>query len=373
MTWLLASATTAYGRHEGKSALALMAEAAQAALDAAGLEAGAIDGLVCGYATTLPHLMLGNVFAEHFGLRPQWLQSLQLGGATGVAMAIAAMAAIQSGMARTVLVVAGENRLTGSQPGGATKALSQVLDADYEQPLGAIIPAQYALLASWYLAERKAREEDLAALAVLMRRHASQTTGAHHQKPLTEADVMASRPIATPLKLLDCCPVSDGAAAFILSADAPQKGAQVRIIGAGQAHQHQHLCRMPDFAATGAVAAMTRAMAQARCGKEDVGFLGIYDSFSITLALLLEELGFAGLGKAGQEAAAGRFDRDGDLPLNPHGGLLSYGHCGVAGGMAHLAAVHHALRHADNDRLGYVHADGGVMSAHAALILERAA
>ena len=194
------------------------------------------------------------------------------------------------------------------------------------------MPAYYALLAARYLHETGAREEDLAALAVLMRRHATDTPGAHLTDPMTVEDVMTSPPIATPLKRLDCCPVSDGAAAVVLTADE----APVRVAGAAQAHTHQHLTEAPDDAAEGAQIATRGALAQAGRRLGEVAHLAIYDSFTVTLAMLLEAIGVSEPGRAGADAREGRFDRGGPLPLNTHGGLLSYGHCGVAGAMAHL-------------------------------------
>jgi acetyl-CoA acetyltransferase len=119
-------------------------------------------------------------------------------------------------------------------------------------------------------------------------------------------------------------------------------------------------------------------LAEAEVTWEDVDVFGIYDSFSITVALLLEELGLTPPGRAGAYARAGAFEVDGRFPMNTHGGLLSYGHCGVGGGMAHLAEVATQLRHergaaqvADCE-VGYVHADGGVLSAHVGVVLRKA-
>jgi acetyl-CoA acetyltransferase len=108
-----------------------------------------------------------------------------------------------------------------------------------------------------------------------------------------------------------------------------------------------------------------------------VNYAGIYDSFTITLTILLEEIGLAPRGEAGAQARAGRFNHDGPLPLNTHGGLLSYGHCGVGGAMAHLVEAHRQLtgraanRQAKNASLALLHGDGGVLSSHVSLILER--
>lgn len=370
--YLLAAATTRFGRHEGRSALDLMAEAANAALGQSGLRRADIDGVLCGYATTFPHLMLATLFSEKLGLDPHYAHGMQMGGATGAAMVMLARELVRAGRCRRVLVVAGENRLTGQAVDASIQTLAQVGEADTEVPNGASVPAYYALLASAYMHRTGTRREDLAEFAALMRRHAASHPHAHLNEAINVDQVLASRPIATPLHLLDCCPISDGAVALVVGAD----DGPVRISGAGQAHRHQHLSALRDILDTGAARALRHAYADAGIGQDQVDYLGIYDSFTITLAMLLEELGFAPRGGAADRARRGDFDAAGPLPLNTHGGLLSFGHSGVAGGMAHVAEAWTQLagqagsRQAGAPRCALVHADGGVLSAHVSLVLQ---
>lgn len=353
-----------------------MADAAEIALDDAAVERHQIDGVITGYSTAMPHLMLATLFCEHFGLSPEYANGLQLGGATGAGMVMLARLLVQSGQCRSVLVVAAENRLT--HEGGresAIKTLAQVGHVDYEVPFGATIPSYYALLASQYLARYGANEQDLAEIAVHMRRQAAHMPGAHLAAPLSVQDVMATRPIATPLKLADCCPISDGGAAFVVSA-APGPHRPVRLSGAGQAHQHQHISSVRNFSDFGAAAATERALTQAGLSRDRIGVLGIYDSFTVTLAILLEETGFAPVGGTAEQIRQGHHAIEGGVPLNTHGGLLSYGHPGVAGGMGHIAEVTRQLQGRATGRQmatsadhGYVHADGGILSAHVGLVL----
>ena len=369
---------TSFGKHSGKSTLDLMSEAATAALVDAQLERRDVDGLVCGYSTTMPHLMLSTVFAEHFGLKPAYAHAIQLGGATGFAMAMLAHHLVESGVAKNILVVAGENRLTGQSRDSAIQTLAQVGHPVYEVPLGATIPAYYGLLASRYMREHGTTETDLAELAVLMRNHACLHPGAQFREPITVDGVLGSKAIASPLKLLDCCPVSDGGAAFVVSR-ARSNDFAVRIRGAGQAHTHQHISAAPSLTHFGAAASVEKARTAAGIRMTDVNYAAIYDSFTITLTILLEEIGLAPRGGAGRRAREGYFDHDGTLPLNTHGGLLSYGHCGVGGAMAHLVETHRQLtnraqnRQAKNANLALLHGDGGVLSSHVSLILEAAA
>lgn len=368
---------TRFGRLEGRGALDLMAEAAQKALDHSGLARAEIDGVLCGYATTLPHLMLSTLFCERFSLEPAYAHSVQLGGATGCAMLMLARELVRAGRCRNVLVVAGENRLTGQSRDSAIQTLAQVGDADFEVANGASIPAYYGLLASRYMHETRLTEADLAELAVLMRANAIRHPDAHLQQPLTVQDVLASKPIASPLKISDCCPISDGAMALVISAAPPREGARVAIVGAGQAHRHQHLTAIEDTANYGARDASQRAFDEARLDRTDIDYLGIYDSFTITLAILIEETGFAPRGGSAARARAGDFAPGGKLPLNTHGGLLSFGHSGVAGGMGHVVEAWRQMtgaagqRQIEPPRRAFVHADGGVLSSHVSLILAR--
>lgn len=377
MSWITGVGLTPYGKLPESDTLDLMSEAAAQAVEDAGLERRDIDGLICGYSTTLPHLMLATVFAEHFGLQPSYAQSVQMGGATGFGLAMLAHELVQAATVKNVLVVAGENRLSGQSRDSAVQTLAQVGHPRYEVPLGPIVPAYYALLASRYMHEFGIDSADLAEFAVLMRRHAALHPGAQLTEPISVEDVLASKPIAVPLRMLDCCPVSDGGAAFVVSRVRTNSHG-VQIIGAGQAHRHQHTSALEDVAATGAAQAMSRALSRAGVKSGDARYLAIYDSFTITLCMLLEELGIAGRGRAADMAREGRFNIDGPLPLNTHGGLLSYGHCGVGGALAHLVETHLQMtgragaRQVKDASLALLHGDGGVLSSHVSLVLEQA-
>ena len=210
----------------------------------------------------------------------------------------------------------------------------------------------------------------------LMRQHAMTHPGAQFHEPITVADVMASKTIATPLKLLDCCPVSDGGAAFVVSYE-PTSETKIRVRGAAQAHTHQHITAAPALSQLGAEIAIARAKQATGLAISDVRYAAIYDSFTITLAMLLEDLGLAGRGEAADRVRAGHFGRHGAMPLNTHGGLLSYGHCGVGGAMAHLVETHLQMTgRADNRQvrdasIALLHGDGGVLSSHVSMFLER--
>ncbi|UDM53740.1 thiolase family protein [Cupriavidus sp. MP-37] len=376
-TYVRGTGNTRFGRIDGSTPLTLMAQAADAAIADAGLARAELDGVLCGYATTLPHLMLADRFCEYASLRPAYAHGVAAGGATGGVMAMLAHELVRAGRCRHVLVVAGENRLSGQSRDQSIQTLAQVGEPHAEVPNGASVPAYYALLASRYLHQTGMDADALSGFAVLMRAHAAGHPDAHLREPLTLAQARTARAIATPLRLSDCCPISDGAVAVIVSAQ-PGAGTPVRIAGAGQAHRHQHLGALDDVMQTGAADAARRAFAEAGGDVDSIDCLAIYDSFTITLVMLLEELGLAPRGQAHARLHAGDFGCDGALPLNPHGGLLAFGHSGVAGGLMHLAEAARQLagrageRQLSRRRRALFHADGGVLSSHVSLVLEAA-
>lgn len=374
LAWIAGVGLTPYGKLPGMGAVELQARAAREAIYDAGVGLKNVDGVITGYATTLQHLMPADLLAEHLGVRPAVAFGTNVGGATGLIMLTQAVALIGSGAARCVLVAAGEDRATGRGRDTTLGVLAQIGHQKYEVPVGGTIPAYYALVASSYLQRYGLDPWELAPLAVQMRANASRHPGAQFTTPITVDDVTASRPVAEPLRLLDCCPVSDGGSAFVVTADRTDRRS-IAVTGTGQAHRHQHVTEA-DMDDLGARRSANAALAQAGARIEDVDIFGVYDSFTVTLAILLEELGLAEPGDAGRAAARGELAPEGRAPLNTHGGLLSYGHPGVAGGMAHLAEVVIQLRGEAGDRqiagapgLGLVHADGGVLSAHVTTVL----
>lgn len=373
-------AGTPVGRLEGTTVLELHAEVARGAAADAGVELARIDGLICGYSLAEPYPMLSSVVAEHLGIEPSWATALQSGGATAATAAHLAATLVESGVCRHVLVVLGDRRLSGMPRGAAVTALAAFGHPQFEQPFDLTIPAAYALVARRYMKETGTTAEDLAAVAVSTRRHAVRHPHAHLREPITLDDVAASRVIATPLRLLDCCPVSDGAGALLVSAPetAPDlRRPEVRLLGAAHRHTHEHVLQAPDLAELGCGHSARAALQAAGITTEDVDVAEVYDSFTITLVIELELMGFFERGEAGRAAAGGAFDLAGRLPCNTHGGLLSFGHPGAAGGLFHLLEAVEQLRGEAGERqvegaeVAFVHGDGGVLSAHASLVMGR--
>lgn len=360
--------------------MSMQALVAREAIADAGLTPADIDGVLASFSFTQPHLMLASVFCEYMGLKPGFTTAIQSGGATACTAIMLAAALVEAGQCRHVLVVTGDNRLTGLPPGGAAAMLAQVGHPEFEQPYGVSVPAAYALVAQRYMHEYGVSAEHLAAIAVTQRTYAAKHPHAHMRNPITLDDVMNSRVIAAPLKLLDCCLVSDGAAAVIVSAADKFRSAQpkVEILGSGQGHTHEHISAAPSLINFGCEASSRQAFANAGVVPSDIDVAEIYDSFTITLAVELESMGFFGKGEAGHAATAGELGPKGRLPCNTHGGLLSYGHSGAAGGMFHAVEAVHQLRgnagprQIEGSELAFVHGDGGILSAHCSLVLARA-
>src|SRR5258708_3693677 len=160
MSYITGVALTSYSKHEGLTSLDLMSKAAELAITDAGLKRAEIDGILCGYSTVSPHIMLATVFAEHFGIRPSYAHAVQVGGATGLAMTMLAHHLVDAGVVRHVLVVGGENRLTGQSRDASIQALAQVGHPDYEVTLGPTVPAYYGLVASRYMHESGITQHD---------------------------------------------------------------------------------------------------------------------------------------------------------------------------------------------------------------------
>lgn len=369
---------TAVGELPGSSCMGLHAEAALGAVADAGLTLADIDGVLCAYSFTEPHLMLASVFCEHLGIHPACCAAIQAGGASACIMVMQAAALVASGQCTHVLVVTGDNRLSGLSRDGAVAALAEVGHPQFERPFGISVPAAYALVAQRYLHETGATPAQLAAIAVEARRHAARHPKAHKREPITVEQVLASKPIATPLHLLDCCLISDGGAALVVSSRAAARdtrGRAVEILGAGQGHTHEHIVAAPSLTDFGCKASSATAFARAGVKAADIDVAEIYDSFTVTLAVELESIGFFARGEAGHAAARGELGLGGRLPCNTHGGLLSYGHSGAAGGMFHAVEAVHQLRGNAGTRqvagakLAFVHGDGGILSAHCSLVL----
>jgi acetyl-CoA acetyltransferase len=348
----------------GMTAADVMAEAALAALADAGLRAEEVDGVFAS-ATQLPWASV--TLAEDLGLRPRYSDSTMIGGASPMAHVNHARAAIAAGLCDVALIAYGSTQRSV----GRASASVQELDP-WEAPYRPTLPvAAYALAAARHMHEYGTTAEQLAWVAVSARRWAQRRGDpAWSQDDLTLDDVYAAPRVCDPLGVRDCCLVTDGGAALVVTSAARArtlKRPPVFVLGAAEAQTHRHVSSMPDLTTTAAVQSGARAFAEAGLRPADVESAQVYDAFTITPILFLEDLGFCPKGEGGAFVADGRIAPGGALRVNTSGGGLSYAHPGMNG----LPLLVEAVREVRDEGKDIVlaHGNGGVLSTQATVIL----
>lgn len=312
-------------------------------------------------------------------LRVTFCETMNLGGCSHVAMVNRAAAAIRSGLCNSVLCVSGGMFMKPSAGGGELSA-SFVSDVSLEFPYGTFIPALYGLSASQYMAEHGVTAEDLARVAVSARKWAQLNPMArmHGKGELTIEEVLASRMICTPFHFLDCSfPSSGGGAVLVTRADQALTltDRPAWVLGYGEAHLRGLVSDEGNLIETGATISGPRAFAEAGLTPADIDVAQIYDAFSSTPLILLENLGFCAPGGAPALVNSGACDPGGHLPMNTYGGLMSFGHTGEACGMSLLIeGARQAMgmageRQVPNVRHSLIHAYGGMLYDHGTMIL----
>jgi acetyl-CoA acetyltransferase len=304
-----------------------------------------------------------------------------IGGSSFVAHVNHAAAAISAELCDVALIAYGstaasEARAIGTGLGGARDPGSA-----FTSPYGLVTVGGYALVAQRHMHLYGTRPEQLAEIAVTMRRHASLNPHAKMRKPISIEDVLESRMISEPLHLLDCCIISDGGGALIVTSAERARDLRkppVVLRGCGEAVWHQEL-GAPDLMAMAARQSGEQALRIAGVTHDDIDFCTIYDSFTITVLLTLENLGFCKPGEGGAFVSGGRIGLGGELPINPDGGGLSSNHPGMRGIFLVIEAVRQlrnecAGRQVPAPELALVHGTGGILSgihSGATLILSR--
>jgi len=371
------------GRVPGVPTLALQREAAEAAVADAGLTFADIDGLLTTPIRVESWAMPCGMVAQELGLSPRYIATLDVAGASGTGMVHHAAMAVATGQASVVLCVAGQNLLSHRGRDASVKQMAGAgwAHPDLEAPYGPLVPTLYALAAQRHMHEYGTTPEQLAEVAVAMRSWAAMNPNAQKREPITVADVLASPMVTSPLHVLDCALVSDGAAAVVVTSAERARDLRrppVLPLGCGYGFSHTYIGEYADLGTTGAVVAGREAFAQAGVTPADIDIAELYDCFTITVIIELEDLGFCAKGEGGAFVSGGRIGPGGSLPVATHGGLLSAGHPGLAGGMFHLVEGVRQLRREAGPRqvgepeLVLVHGNGGVISLHCSMILGRA-
>lgn len=377
---IVGAADTEVGKVPSVSATGLCIDAACKALEDAGLDKSAVDGLVTCNSMAEPHMYHAEAMAEHLGIFPSYCVSAGAGGGTTFTVLYQAALAIMHGVCNTVLISMADSLRSGLSRQQAMLMQSSSGHPQFETPYGATVPGYYALIANAYMHKYGATPEQFAAVALTARAHAVLHPGAQMRQPLTLDEVLASRMIADPLRLLDCSLVSDGGAAVVLTSAERAKDRPhppVYLLGAGEGHGHEHISQAADLTSSHARHAGQRAYAMAGLGPKDMDLVELYDCFTPVVLIELEDLGFCERGQAGAFVAAGHTRLGGELPMNTHGGLLSHCHPGNPGAMFALTEAVRQLRWQAGERqvagaeTALVHAQGGILSSHCTAILGR--
>lgn len=352
----------------------LMVQASLRSLRDAGLTPSDVDGLFAA-TTQLPMAPLN--LAQDLGIAPRYTDATNVGGSSFMFHVAHARAAIAAGLCEVALIAYGSTqRLVGRG-----SASVQELDP-WEAPFAPLMPlTAYALAASRHMHLHGTTREQLAAVAVSARRWARLNPQAWSRDPLSVEDVLGARMVADPLTVRDCCLVTDGGGAIVVTS--AQRARELRrppvlVLGCGEAHSHRHITGMSDLTQTAAVRSGAAAFAGAGLTPSDVDCAQLYDAFTITPLLFLEDLGFCARGESGPLVASGATDPGGALPMNTSGGGLSYCHPGMYGLLAIVEAVRQLRgecgeRQVPGCEVALAHGNGGVLSSQATLVLGSAA
>ncbi|MFI7383353.1 thiolase C-terminal domain-containing protein [Streptomyces sp. NPDC049813] len=320
------------GRVDDATPYALHAQAARRALADAGLGPDAVDGFAsAGLGTLAPAEV-----AEYLGLRPRWVDSTAVGGATWEVMAAHAADAIAAGHARAVLLVYGSTARADVRAGRRTANLSFGARGplQYEVPYGHTLIAKYAMAARRHMHTYGTTLDQLAEVAVQARQNAARNPEAMFRDPIGVDDVLAGPMIADPFTKLHCCIRSDGGAAVLIVAGdlVPQCATRpVWLLGSGAYVSHTAMSQWDDFTLSPAAVSGRLAFERAGVRPDEIDVAEIYDAFTYMTLVTLEDLGFCAKGEGGSFVEKGRLRYDGALPTNTDGGGLSAQHPGMRG------------------------------------------
>lgn len=360
---------TAHGKLPDRSTTSMNVEACRKALADAGVEKGMVDGLFVKYPTSQHRSMYGQIVAEALGIQPRIGGVWDQGGATNISMISFAAMAIEQGQCEVALVTIADNPRTGTRQA-------------YERAWGEDdvygwfgTPAGYAMIARRHMEEFGTTHEQLGAIAVAARRHGANNPDAQLRKPLTFEEYAVSRPVVDPLRRDDCCLISDGGAAVVvMSAERARSlkvDAAVPILGFGQGQTSWEVAQRPSLTETAAAVSGRTAFEMAGLAPKDIQVAQLYDCFTITPLMTLEDYGFCAKGEGGRFVEDGAIEIGGALPVNTSGGLLS--ETGMPGMQLVIEGVRQIRGTSTNQVPGattsLVSNQGGIMHTHSTLIL----
>jgi len=372
-TAVVGLAESGCGMASGWSAIEIMANSVHDALDDAGIKLNEVDGV---FAATAFHSMAAMSLSEYLGLKPKFADGSQIGGSSFLSHILTAALALDAGLINVAVVAYGSNQKSI----GGFKTISEAMpyEAQYEPRMPV---TAYALAAKRYMHEFRASREDLANVAVSARDWALLNPRAYtyDKGPLTVEDVLSARPIVDPLGKLDCCLVTDGGAAVIMTRSdraKDTKNTPIYLLGAAMEHHHRMVSEMPDLVRTSAIDSSQRAFKMSSYKATDMDTIQLYDAFTINTLLFLEDLGFCKKGEAIELVKNNNIGPSGSLKVNTNGGGLSCVHPGMYGLFVTLEAIRQLRNSAgdnvgersgggwiDNAKLSVAHGNGGVLSS----------
>ncbi len=366
----LACAATAHpGEAPGHSHLEIAAAAARAALADAGLTLKDVDGLF----VAATQVRMGPMsLAEYLRIKPKVFDGTQIGGSSFMTHVAHAQMAIQLGLCEVAVIAYGSTQRSVSRAAASPREFNP-----YESPYRPILPiSAYAMAAARHMHQYGTKREHLAEVAVAARQWALLNPKAWEKEPLTIEQALNARMVSYPFTVRDCCLVVDGGGAIVLTSAARAKTLKqkpVYVLGVGETLSHANISSMPDFTVTGAAISGPQAYQMAGITAKDVNMLSLYDAFTITPILFLEDLGFCPKGEGGRFVADGGIAPGGKLAVNTSGGGLSYCHPGMYGLLVMIEAIRQVRgecgqRQVKGCDIALAHGNGGVMSSQCTVI-----
>jgi acetyl-CoA acetyltransferase len=363
------------------------ADFARMAIDDAGLEAKDVNGICTASNLQEARMLIPSAITEYLGIRSQFYDLIDLGGATGPASVVRAAMAIEAGLCDTVVCIL-HTMMHHPDPKADMTAMRRDWgggvfgspQAEFEIPFGAVQGSYgYAMIANRYNYEYGLTPRQLAKIAVDQRFNAQANPKAVFcGQPIDIDDVLNSPMIVDPLKLLEIVmPCFGGAAVVVTHRDNVHKARNrpAYIVGAGEYMTHRSVTYEPDFTHSPIKPAADLAWAMSGLKPADIDMASLYDCYTITVLLTLEDAGFCSKGEGGRFVEAHDLTYKGDFPMNTHGGQLSFGQSGIAGGMSHVTEAYLQIAGRAGDRqlpkcdTVFVNGNGGIMSEQVSLIL----
>jgi acetyl-CoA acetyltransferase len=347
----------------------LMAQATMRALDDCGLKLSDIDGV---FSAATQVRMAPLALAEYLRIKPRFFDGTIIGGSSFMAHVAHAQAAIEHGLCEVALIAYGSTQRSVSRAAASPRERNP-----YEDPYRPFMPTSaYALAASRHMYQYGTTREQLAEVAVAARQWALLNPKAWEKEPLTIEQVLKARMVSYPFTVRDCCLVVDGGGALILTSASRAKSLKKKpayVLGVGEALGHATISNMPDLTVTAAAESGPKAFGMAGLRPSDVNMISLYDAFTITPILFLEDLGFCPKGEGGRFVSGGAIAPGGKYALNTSGGGLSYCHPGMYGLLVMIEAVRQVRgecgqRQVKGCEVALAHGNGGVLSSQCTVI-----